>query len=75
MQQTRQSSSRTLSASLLLCSVVAAFTLGGLPAVRGDSQKKVEGPFVQVHKDFDVYEGTVGKEMIFNVEIHNMGTG
>merc|ERR1711977_663843 len=23
--------------------------------------------------DFDVFEGTVGKEMTFNVEIHNMG--
>jgi len=39
------------------------------------SIEKPKGAFVHVHKDFDVFEGTVGKAMTFNVEIHNMGDG
>ena len=41
----------------------------------GDSQERVQGAFVHVHKDFEVFEGQVGKEMVFSVEIHNMGEG
>ena len=40
-----------------------------------DSQERVQGAFVHVHKDFEVFEGQVGKEMVFSVEIHNMGEG
>lgn len=35
--------------------------------------EKPETPFVHVHKEFDVFEGVVGREMTFEVEIHNMG--
>ncbi len=38
-----------------------------------DTRKPIEGPFVHVHKEFDVYEGTVGQPMEFTVEIHNLG--
>mmetsp|Transcript_29969 Transcript_29969/g.63894 ORF Transcript_29969/g.63894 Transcript_29969/m.63894 type:complete len:231 (-) Transcript_29969:205-897(-) len=38
-----------------------------------DSRKPIEGPFVHVHKEFDVNELTVGQPMEFSVEIHNLG--
>ncbi|QDZ26071.1 hypothetical protein HOP50_20g86220 [Chloropicon primus] len=58
---------------VVLVAVVAAVCLAG--CVTADAQEKVKGAFVHVHKDFDVFEGTVGKDMEFTVEIHNMGDG
>ena len=58
-----------LSLVLLLSCMLSAVSL-----VTAEGVEKPTGAFVHVHKEFDVFEGVVGKEMTFEIEIHNMGS-
>ena len=65
-----------VSRSLRFFGAVAAVVFAAALVLDGCAAESLERPktaYVHVHKDFDVFEGTVGKEMTFNVEIHNMG--
>lgn len=60
--------------SRYLVVVLALVSLFSIVSVSGEGPEKPKGAFVHVHKEFDVFEGVVGKDMVFEIEIHNMGS-